>query len=434
MPVSKKDASDDTDAGSVLTVISNHYVCSGDFNGILASRLAEQLGLTRSSLLQVLGQLLASERITIAFDRYQGNPHILRLPPPDTQRQLALVNSEALHTFCVYPSAKTLAYRKDLASFSDRPFTRRLALGEAMLMAVFFELSVLETYYRDPRYRFHYNDMGGWISITDEASRSPEVDGRDKVLLETFGIGYDERHNRVVVVYLRYLSRLSPEHQQIWNAQVAQRPCTMNGDYAGATLEGRWFTHHSAYNALLAEIREINKISSVIGKPSLFRDDFSSGRPSGFHPMLRPTGRNLLDFVHLFDKMLSNNLNYDFFRYDIPLEEELARDDGKIQVKSLGTLKLLWNWLSTRYRSSDGADVSDEILIPLKKIRKLRQRPAHGIDEDKFDISLPGQQDQLLVDVLQALQKLRWLLMSHPNARGKYQPPDWLDGDNIVVY
>jgi hypothetical protein len=370
----------------------------------------------------------------IAFDCYQGNPYILRIPQPDTQRQIALMKSEALHTFCVYPSAKILVNRKDLGSFADKPFTRRLALGEAQLIPVFFELSVLEAYYRDPRYHFHYGDMDGRIVITDKAFRSAQVDDRDKILLDTFGIGYDECRNRVVIAYLRYLSILSPEHQQIWNAHVVRCPCVMNSDYERATLYGVWPEHHSAYQAFLAEMVEINKLSVVINKPSLFRDDFSAGRPLGLHPMLRPTGRNLQEFVHLLDKMLSENVDRDFFKNDIPLEEEHQRGDGKIQVVPRGTLALLKDWISTRYRDADGADVSDEIVESFKRIRKLRQKPAHEIQQDNFDIALPGQQDKLLLDVLQALQKLRWVLMSHPVVRGKYKPPDWLDGDKIVMY
>jgi hypothetical protein len=434
VPVSNKDASDDTVARSVLTVITDHYVCSGDFNGILADRLAGQLGLTKSSLLRILEQLLVCERIAIAFDRYQGNPHILRIPSPDTQHQLALVKSEALHTFCVYPSAKILTNHKDMGSFADKPFTRRLALGEAQLMPVFFDLSVLEAYYRDPRYHFQYGDMGGRIVITDKAYCSAEVDDRDKILLDTFGIGYDDCRNRVVIAYLRYLSILSPEHQQIWNAQVVSRRCQMNSDYERATLYGVRPKHHSAYRALLAEMEEINKLSNLINKPPLFHDDFSTGRPPGLHPMLRPTSRNLHEFVHLLDKILSENVNRDFFRNDIPLEKEDQRSDGKIQVVTLGTLTLLGNWLSKRYRTVDGEDVSGEIVGPLKQIRKLRQGPAHEINQDKFDILLPKQQDKLLIDALQALQKLRLVLMSHPAARDKYKPPDWLDGDKVVLY
>ena len=434
MTVPTSSVSLDNESQSVLEAITDHFVRSRDFNGIQASRLAEQVSLSHSNLIALLERLLTSEEIAIAFYRFQDNPHVLRLLPPDIQRQRELLRSEPPSQFCVYPTAKVLAHRIDLAAFADKPFTKRLALGEPQLTPVFFELSVLEPYYRDPRYHFYYCDMGGRISIRDEACRSSEVHDRDKIFLQTFGIAYDGHRNSVVVVYLHYLADLSPEHQQIWNARAVQGPCEMNSDYERASLYGQWPEHYSAYRALLTEIAEINKLSTLIGKPSLFRDDFSAGRPTGFHPMLRPTGRNLDEFIHLLDKMLSENLNHDFFRNDIPLEEELQREDGKVQVVSLGTLTLLRNWLSTLYRTADDADVSDEILTPIKTIRGLRQKPAHAIDEDKFDISLPGQQDKLLIDVLQALQKLRLVLMSNPRARGKYQPPDWLDGDKIVIY
>jgi hypothetical protein len=71
----------------------------------------------------------------------------------------------------------------------------------------------------------------------------------------------------------------------------------MNSDYARVSLYGDWPEHYSAYKALVTEIAEINKLSILIGKPSLFRDDFSAGRPAGFHPMLRPTGRGLQEFA-----------------------------------------------------------------------------------------------------------------------------------------
>jgi hypothetical protein len=424
----------DNELQPVLKAITEHFVRSRDFNGILASRLAEQLGLSQPTFIAALEHLLTSGGIAIAFNRYQGNPHILRFPSPEIQRQLELLRSELPDEFCLYPTAKVLVHRKDLAAFADKPFTKNLALGEAQLTPVFFELSVLEPYYRDPRYHFHYDDRHGRISIREEAYSSSDVHDRDKILLDTFGIAYDERRNRVVVVYLRYLANLSPEHQQTWNARVVEGQCVMNSDYARTTLYGHVPEHHSAYRAFLTEIAEINNLSIILGKPSLFRNDFSAGRPTGFHPMLRPTGRNLDEFVHLLDKMLSENLNHDFFRNDIPLEKELQREDGKVQVVSLGTLTLLRNWLSTHYRSADDADISDEILDAFKKIRGLRRKPAHAIDGDKFDISLPGQQDKLLLDVLKALQKLRLVLMSNPRARGKYQPPDWLDGDKIVIY
>ncbi|MEQ1846836.1 MAG: AAA family ATPase, partial [Nitrospira sp.] len=388
----------DNESRPVLDAITEHFVRSRDFNGILASQLAEQLGLSQPTFIAVLERLLTNEEIAIAFNCYQGNPRILRFPSPETQRQLELLRSEPLNELGLYPTAKVLIDREDLAAFTDRPFLKRIALGEAQLTPVFFELSALEPYYRDPRYLFHYVDMGGRISIRDEASRSSDLHDRDKIFLQTFGIAYDENRNRVLVVYLRYLADLSPEHQQIWNTRVVKSPCVMNSDYARASLYGQWPEYYSVYQAFLTEIAEINRLSELISKPPLFRNDFSAGRPSGLHPMLRPTGRNSDEFIHLLDKMLSENLNRDFFRNDIPLEREIPREDGKVQVVPLGTLMLLRNWLSTHYRTADDADVSDEILAPIKTIRGLRQKPAHAIDEDKFDTSLPGLQDKLLMD------------------------------------
>ena len=146
----------DNESQPVLEAIREHFVRSRDFNGILASRLAEQVGLSHSNLIAVLERLLTSEEVAIAFYRFQDNPHVLRLLPPDIQRQRELLRSEPPSQFCVYPTAKVLGHRIDLPAFADKPFTKRLALGDPQLTPVFFELSVLEPYYRDPRYHFYY--------------------------------------------------------------------------------------------------------------------------------------------------------------------------------------------------------------------------------------------------------------------------------------
>jgi hypothetical protein len=418
----------------IMEAVTKHYIQSHDFNGILAVRLREEFNIGEDDLRSLLRELVEEGLVFLAFDRVQGNPHILRIPPPERDRQIQLLASEPLRSFGVYPSQMVLRERPDLTDFSQRPFTQRLALGEAQLTHVFFELSVLEPYYRDPRYHFDYYDLGGRISVRDEAYFSPQMSERDKVVIETFGVAYDGERKRVIVAFLRYLSNLSPEHQQIWQAQIADRECLMNSDYARSSLYGSWPEHYSVYQALLSEIREINKLSALINKPALFRDDFSEERPVQLHPLLRPTGRNFNEFVQFFDKMLSENLNREFFRNDITLEEEIKRQDGKIEVVRIGTLRLLENWLRTHYRTRDGEDVSAEDLEPLKRVRKLRQKPAHEITEDRYDISLAAEQDRVVADVVHALTKMRYILMSHPAAKGEYSPPEWLDSDRIVIY
>jgi hypothetical protein len=56
--------------------------------------------------------------------------------------------------------------------------------------------------------------------LLEEFHANPDVQERDKVFLKTFGFAYDSTGKRAIAVYLRYLSGLSSEHQQIWNAKL----------------------------------------------------------------------------------------------------------------------------------------------------------------------------------------------------------------------
>jgi hypothetical protein len=50
----------------------------------------------------------------------------------------------------------------------------------------------------------------------------------------------------------------------------------------------------------------------------LFRETFDEEkRPLEFATMLRPTRRQYLEFAQVLDKMLSDNVNRDFFKGDI---------------------------------------------------------------------------------------------------------------------
>jgi hypothetical protein len=377
--------------------------------------------------------LVVSRQVDLAFATISINPHIKRLHdlPPDGQvKGLAINPPEGI---CVYPSADNVAKRTDLSRYDGRPYTRRLALAEPQLLPVFFELYVLEKYFRDPRYLCHFGDRDGSISVRDEHYESDAMAERDKVLLQTFGIGYDATRNRVVVVFLRDLSGLSPEHQQIWKAHEVSGTCTMNSDYERASVWGHWPEHYSVYEAFIQEQVGINKLCSLIGKPPLFKSTFEEHRPIEFAPMLRPTQRNFQEFALTLDKMLSDNLSRDFFKGDIPVVDEIVASDGKVEVRQLGTITLLERWLRRRYRTRDGEDRSSEVLQSWKDVRKARQPIAHSLHKDEYDQTLPNRQDQLLASAIRTLQVLRLILTSHPKAKG-YIAPEWLDGDKIVFY
>jgi hypothetical protein len=132
--------------------------------------------------------------------------------------------------------------------------------------------------------------------------------------------------------------------------------------------------------------------------------------------------------------MVNENIDRAFFGKDVPLEKEVVGADGKVRIQEIGTINLLRNWLGELYRKLDTKDMSDEVVSSLKRIRKLRQEPAHAIKDDEYDLDIPHQQDDLVLGVLKSLTLLRRLLMSHPAAQNQYRPPEWLDGDKIVVY
>jgi hypothetical protein len=418
----------------ILKIACDFFIESHDFNGIPAKRLAEVSGETWEKLRPQIASLILARRVDLTFASIHENPHIKRLSDLPSEEQAARLNSEDVGGICVYPSAQLLVSRADLHSYDDRPYSRRLAIGEPQLRAMFFELSVLEKYFRDPRYLCRFWDSAGSISVRDEHYLSGKMAERDKVLLQTFGIGYDPDRNRVVAVFLRDLSGLSAEHQQIWGAHEMSVPCTMNSDYEGACIWGMWPEHHSAYAAFIQEQIEINKLSALIGKAPLFKKTFEGDeRPIEFSVMLRPTLRNFQEFAHVVDKMLSENLNRSFFKGDISLQKREGTSEGETRVWELGTIELLKRWLKARYRNRDGEDRSDEVVEPLRAVRKVRQPIAHALNPDEYDLSLPHRQDELLGEVVLTLQKLRLILMSHPKAKG-YSAPAWLDSGKIVFY
>lgn len=215
----------------VLKVVCDFFIQSHDFNGVPATHLVRVSKNTWPELQSQLARLIESRKIDLALASLHENPHIKRLPNLPVSVQVTGLAKENIGGICVYPGTDLLFKRPELRQYDDRPYTRLLALAEPQLRAVFFELNVLDKYFRDPRYQCHFGDSEGSVSVRDEHYLSDKMPERDKVLLQTFGIGYDSNRSRVVAVFLRYLSDLSAEHQQIWKAHEVSGPCTMNSDY-----------------------------------------------------------------------------------------------------------------------------------------------------------------------------------------------------------
>jgi hypothetical protein len=183
--------------------------------------------------------------------------------------------------------------------------------------------------------------------------------------------------------------------------------------------------------AFLREFDVINEMCGAIGWPALFREDFSQGkRPREFAFLLRPTRAAFNAFIHLLDKIMSENLNRDFFaKQGMLLEEDKPRADGKVVVEKKGTIRLLEEWLRFRFRTDDDTPLRNAIET-FKEIRRARQRPAHALDESRHDPSLYKVQRELMKKAYGAVRTIRLVLANHPQARS-VKVPAWLHEGTI---
>ncbi|MEN5272165.1 hypothetical protein [Stenotrophomonas lactitubi] len=406
---------------SIVEDALNKYFESGDFNGLPVRAIARKHGISAGELDPDLRALVQDEKIEIWFGNIHPNPHIKAFSWVTKEQQIEFLDSIGLSDdCCVYPSKKTLEKEPRVAGYLDRPYAHEIAKGAGQLDHRTFELSVLEFYRNDPRYYYQTDDINGSICIEDAFYESEEIQERDQVLLKTFGFAYDSEFNRFAASFIRYLADLSSEHQQIWKAKEVSGKHTLHPDYYRTNIIGDWGIKVSIFEAFTEELSIINEMCKLIGRPVLFRQTFAESRPKKFGFLLRPTLSEFNAFVLLLDQMLSDNINSGFFT-DIDKEQEEERPDGKIVVRQKGTIAMLEEWVNRNFRPHDPEPV-EFLFKTLRRVRKLRQKPAHAINEDAFDQKYFKEQRSLVMDSYNAVRLIRLILSNHPAVRKS--PPE----------
>jgi len=405
----------------LLKQVVSHYLESPDFNGIRLDLLIK--GREESGLKTVM-ELLGRELLSIVSDEWD-NPYIKRMPPPSVDQQLKVL-SRPSGVICVYPTVKHMKRAIPPSLYRNRPFARLLALGHPQLEPVFFELGVLRRYQSDARYSFEFWGLDGAIGLPERHYRSREMPSSDKVLVQTFGLGSKGKKLRLVAVFLRYLFPLTPRHQAYWNSHRVRGDCKVEANYYMRSVFGEWTKGISVYSALLEELSHINKMCSVIGLPQLFKRDFSDGPPKGFGLLMNTTFQEYLNFAHTLDKLISENLNPQFF------EAQRISLRDKVTNEQKGTLRLLQEWLKTHIRIQ-GVDGATKILASLRRVRKERQPTAHTVIHDEFSPAYQIKKQELVRDVYVSISNIRTFFQTHPATR-TYKFPEALDPENIVLY
>lgn len=402
--------------------VEDQYFSSGDFNGMPIYRLEDDFDINGDDFRAMLRNAIEDDILTVRFDE---NTHIRAFSKiPKDKIIEGFEQTDYPGHICLYPHEKKLVNSERIKKYSEAPYELELAKGAGQLDFRTFDLSVLEYYRNDPRYSYETDFIHGQISITDEYFESESVPEHDQILLQTFGFAYDDDLNRYTAVFLRYLANLSPEHQRVWAAKEVHGNIKLHPDYYAYSIQGSWGSRMSIFQAFVKELKVINEMSDLIGKPHLFRNCYSDKRPKEFGFLLRPTETEFNNFMLLLDKMISDNINKKFFENDVAVEIEEEREDGKIVVRPKGTIQILESWVNKYFRPSDPEPI-EKMIATFKKVRKLRQKPAHKVNADSFDQEIFKKQRMIVVDSYDSVRTLRMMLANHPKV--KTNPPEISD-------
>lgn len=415
---------------AILNVVTEFFLSSRDFNGISARSLFDRFEVEWQEFYDPLCQLIEADLAGIIYSDVHLNPHIIRTGFEDKKSQIDKLKIANLPQACVYPRPKHLEMTVNRKLYDGEPYKLYLSLGEPQLAYRSFDLSVLEYYRNDPRYSYHNDDVRGKIY-----HKSDELKGSDQIFLQTFGFSYDDDLNRAVAVFLWYLSNLSSEHQMRWQTQEFQGNFKLHPGYYRNAIIGDWDDHVPICSAFIEELYRINRMAEAMERQPFFHKDFGKyggHKPKRFGFLIRPTLEEFNSFVLLLDKMISDNINKEFFQNEVSYEREIQRKDGRIEVQNKGTLLILDEWVRKYFDTDDNWALWDKSMGSLRKIRKMRQRPAHAIDMNKFDQRYFKEQRELIIEAYSAIQLLGLLLENHPAVKAaNIDVPDWLRGGRI---
>ena len=287
----------------------------------------------------------------------------------------------------------------------------------------FFELKVLDRYKQDPRYEIKEYAVSGSLHVKDEWYSN--ISKEDNISIQSFGTAFKEKDNsEVIVTYLPNLAGLSEKHQSHWESHEINENCSLDQDFYKQELMAEFVDRAHVFDAFIQELAEINKLCSLMGMPNLFYNSFENKKPADFGWISKPTYKEYYQLLHLMDKLISENINKDFFKGKLDLEEVKPQKDGTRIKNQKGTINLLNEYFNRFLRFPDPKP-KDDMIAMFKKIRKERMKPAHKIEDDIYDESYFRLQKSLVYDSYEAIRLIRLILINHPRAKN-YVPPEWL--------
>lgn len=379
--------------------------------------------LTEVADTELIKGLIAGGQLDLVRGDGHPNPHIKAFDAEPIDLQIMKIDKSGL-AGCLYPTPQLLA-EHDAGAGEVAPYTRALKEGAPQLSHRAFDLRALEWYRNDPRFNFDVDDIHGRILQKDGTQVADRAVVRDGLEFFEFGFAYDDKMHRAIAAFIRYLHDLPEALQLEMEKHELDGSYRLHPDFFRTQVVDDFPERISIYDAFLQEKLQINRFCTQMGKPPLFRTGFDDlKRPNGFGILLRPTKKEFRDFSLLLDQLLSDDLNRDFFQGDVELSRYLTDEDGKRVTQSKGTIQLLEEWVGAKFRPSD-PKAMEEMFANFRRVRRVRQKPAHKVEDNEFDQKYVEDQRELISNAFDAVRTLRMVLENHPAARN-HEVPDYL--------
>jgi hypothetical protein len=111
----------------VLTIVTDHYLSSHDFNGLPGAALLAVVG--EDECRPIVEELIGEELLSLNFGNYHPNPHIKAFPARPADEQVAMLRDRGLEAACLYPERRHLETVVQQERYQGQPYALALALG-----------------------------------------------------------------------------------------------------------------------------------------------------------------------------------------------------------------------------------------------------------------------------------------------------------------
>lgn len=416
------------DKNELLKYVTEHYLTSGDFNGVAVYNMP-------SFDIEDLVSLILSDQLFIITENDDINIHINR-NNCYSNKETQIASARKACGYAIYP---TVAHLATLDIREKEPFTDMIAHGAEQFRVMYFAIDILELYVNNPQYSIWDCGYIGNICVRDNANE----DLLHSEYIRDFGVAYPRTGprdgDRAIGVFLRDLSKLNLESQYKWRAFLLpdQSEFVVNSGFVKNLLLCEWVNKYWIFDALLDEIVLINSMCSSIGLPMLFRHEYSREEKEliGYRILLIPSSKNYYEYVSALEKIVIGNLNHKAFQREAmhikPINNR--KEDGTLK----GSIEMLEEWFSVNYFASnpEGNDAFKKYISgTFRNVRSIRQVPAHELYANKHDKGLYRKQNELMEEVYHAVRNIRMMFSRHPLASNIPIPDQLQNEENIVLY